>query len=180
VSYDETAVEPPQEGLTMSTAIAEVLTDLDLETIRRLIREAHRRATRAEERNREKGIEPTGALDANRVRQKHMALLMQKIEAIQEDNVPESFLTPRPQDLRHLDVSDNDAARVAREERDAAEALADQRGVLLARTLPMLEALATPEDDDMWGQINGDAAALEAELREHLRVTGEVADAERA
>jgi hypothetical protein len=32
----------------------------------------------------------------------------------------------------------------------------------------------------MWGQINGDAAALEAELREHLRVTGEVADAERA
>lgn len=144
----------------MSASMVDVLTDYELDTLLRLAREAHRRAARAAAKNRETGLvdELPGA-DADAVREKNLEALIPKLEALQEDTLPDTFMTP-------ASVAVPAAVYVTRmeraeSERDAAEDLADRRGELLAE---MARVMA--------GELAGDDVL--GRVQEHLRVTGEI------
>lgn len=155
-----------RERLNVSTSMVELLTDYELDTLLRLAREAHRRSARAAEKNRESGlVDELPGQDADAVRAANLAVLIEKLDALQENALPESFLSVTATPAIPAAVY---AARAERAEsdRDAAEDLADRRGELLAEMARVMSGeLAGTERgvDDVLGRV-----------QEHLRVTGEI------
>lgn len=149
----------------MATDLMEVLSDHQLDTIERLVREAHRKSARAAERNRETGlVDQLPGRDADAVRAgnlEEIARLLSLVREDAEDEVPATFMVPTatPIENEALASAERDVVR-AESERDAAEALTDTRGSMLRRALRMLADV--PE-----------AQPFVVEVSEHLRVTGE-------
>lgn len=153
----------------MSTSMVDLLTDYELDTLLRLAREAHRRSSRAAERNRETGlVDELPGQDADAVRAANLSLLIEKLEALQEAALPDSFMTPAPTSAAIPAAVYAARAERAESDRDAAEDLADRRGELLAEMARV-----------MTGELAGTERGVDEVLtrvHEHLRVTGEIDD----
>lgn len=153
----------------MSTSMVDSLTDYELDTLLRLAREAHRRSSRAAERNRETGlVDELPGQDADAVRAANLTVLIEKLEQLQESELPDSFMTPAPTSAAIPAAVYAARAERAESDRDAAENLADRRGELLAE---MLEACKpTPQSR----QTRPLADEVIERVEDHLRRTGEI------
>lgn len=156
------------ERLHVSTSMVDLLTDYQIDTLMRLAREAHRRAARAAEKNRESGlVDELPGQDADAVREANLAVLIEALEEIQERALPDSFMVPAPSSSPAIPAAVY-AARAERAEsdRDAAEDLADRRGELLAEMARVMR-----------GELSGTERGVDdvlSRVEEHLRVTGEI------